>query len=524
MKKIIFFLLFVNVLFADTITLTSGISISGNVEKGEMDYYKISASNGDTVTVLLDGMDNDADLHVRKGALPNGGTYDCKSTNGGTNSDTCSITLTSDEDIYIRIYGYRTANYQVTATIEAGGNDGLNISGSVAQGETKFYTVSALAGQTVNAVLDGLDADADLYVRIAAKPTGETYDCKSTQGGINSDSCSVTVNENAIVHIAVYGYRAANFTLTATVTGDDVQSITSGETVSSSVARDAINYYKISSLSGEQVTATITALTADADVYIKKGSKPSTSSYDCKSTNGGTNSDSCSIDIQSNIEVYIGIAGFRAASYTLNVTSELELIPANPEIPTVLEDAEGGTLNPNWETVRGGIDGYIHPTPNIAGAPTGTGVMVHQADGNAGSAFRYHLPVNNTSQRVLSMDCGGLPNHRMRGMRKGYIPHHGVGVVVETREGRRIMTWDSWYTHQGYGPRKTDNGHNVFLNYPAPVEMVRGWYAPTNLWTHFEVNLDDALHALEPNNDIIRIVLFHTTGGYLDNITLSAAN
>ena len=326
------------------------------------------------------------------------------------------------------------------------------------------------------------------------------------------------------MHIAVYGYRAANFTLTATVTGDDVQSITSGETVSSSVARGAINYYKISSLSGEQVTATITALTADADVYIKKGSKPSTSSYDCKSTNGGTNSDSCSIDIQSNIEVYIGVAGFRAAGYTLNVTSELELIPANPAIPTVLEDAEGGTLNPNWITVRGGIDGYIHPTPNIAGAPTGTGVMVHQADGYGDSRYRYHLPVNNTSQRVLSMDCGGLPNHRMRGMSKGYIPHHGVGVVVETREGRRIMTWDSWYTHQGDGPKKVDNGHNVFLNYPAPVEMVRGWYAPTNLWKHFEVNLDDALHALEPDNDIIRITMFHTTGGYLDNITLSAAN
>ena len=162
MKKIIFFLLFANVLFANTTTLTSGTTVSGNVERDAIDYYKISASNGDTVTVLLDGLDADADLHIRKGALPNGGTYDCKSTNGGTNSDTCSITLTSDEDIYIRIYGFRAANYQVTATIEgAGGNDGLNISGSIAKGKTKFYTVSALAGQTVNAVLDGLDADAE---------------------------------------------------------------------------------------------------------------------------------------------------------------------------------------------------------------------------------------------------------------------------------------------------------------------------------------------------------------------------
>ena len=124
------------------------------------------------------------------------------------------------------------------------------------------------------------------------------------------------------------------------------------------------------------------------------------------------------------------------------------------------------------------------------------------------------------------MDMGGLPNHKFDNYSesyRGYIPHSSVGVIVETRLGRRFMNWDSWYTHQGYSPRRDDNGHNVFLKYPAPVEMVRGWYAPTTLWTHFKVNLDDELHRLEPNNEIIRITQFFTTGGYLDNITLSQA-
>jgi hypothetical protein len=226
------------------------------------------------------------------------------------------------------------------------------------------------------------------------------------------------------------------------------------------------------------------------------------------------------------MEVYIGVVGFRAASYNLVVTATKELIPANPQIPTVLEDAEGGTLNPNWVTVRGDKPGYIWPTPDIPGAPSGTGVMVHHANGQGDSLYRYELPVNNTSQRILSMDCGGLPNHVFSGWGssyKGYIPHHSVGVVVETKLGQRIMTWDSWYTHQGAGPKKNDNGHNVFLNYPAPVEMVRGWYAPIDTWKHFEVNLDTELARLEPNNRIYKIVQFHTTGGYLDNITLSAA-
>ncbi len=527
MKKIIFFILFVNVLFADVTTITSANTVSGNVAEGEIAYYKISASNGDTVTTLLNGLNDDADVHVRIGAQPTGGVYDCKSTNGGTNSDSCSVTLSTDADVYIRVYGYRTTNYQVTATIEhSQGENVLNISDSVAKGETKFYTVDALEGQSLNTILEGLSDDADLYMRIGAKPTGSTYDCKSSNGGANNDSCSVTLSQNATVHIAVYGYRATPYTLLAKLTGENIPTLTSGQSISDSVARNAIKYYKINALFGDDVTATISGLTADADIFIKKGSKPTSSSYDCKSTNGGTTSDSCTINVLDDMEVFIGVSGFRAAEYNLVVTAATVQIPANPEIPTVLEDAEGGTLNPNWITARGDKPGYIFPTPDIPGAPAGTGVMVHHADGSAESAYRYELPVNNTSQRVLSMDCGGLPDHKFSHYsesHRGYIPHHGVGVVVETKLGERIMTWDSWYTHQGAGPKLYDNGHNVFLNYPAPVEMVRGWYAPIDTWKHFEVNLDTELARLEPTNRIYKIVQFFTTGGYLDNITLSAA-
>jgi hypothetical protein len=124
------------------------------------------------------------------------------------------------------------------------------------------------------------------------------------------------------------------------------------------------------------------------------------------------------------------------------------------------------------------------------------------------------------------MDIGGLPDHLFEGWAegyRGYIPHYSVGVVVETKFGERIMDWNSWYTHQGYDPKINDNGQNVFLEYPSPVEMVRGWYAPTNTWVHFEVNLETELQRLEPNNRIYKITQFFTTGGYLDNITLSSA-
>ena len=353
-------MLFINVLFADVITLTSDQEVSSTIAQGEIVHYKIAASNGNTVNIVLNGLSDDADLHVRIGAIAKGGTYDCKSTNGGTTADSCSVTLTSNNDVYIRIYGYRATNYTVKATIENAAGEGvLNISDAVTLRETKFYTVPALQGQTLEALLDGLNADADLYLRVGAEPTGSEYDCKSSNGGTTADSCSVTLTQDDTVHIAVYGYRATNYTLTASLNEGATPTLTSGHAVSGSVARSAIKYYKINSSYGDKVIATISDLTADADIYIKKGEKPTASSFDCKSTNGGTEADSCSIDILENTEVYIGVSGFRAANYNLLVTSEREMIPANPQIPTVLEDAEGGTLNPNWVTVRGDKPAYI---------------------------------------------------------------------------------------------------------------------------------------------------------------------
>ena len=427
MKKIIFFLMFANLLFANDTSVVSGQTLSGHVNRGESNYYIISASRGDTITSQLRGLSNNADLYVRAGRRPTSSRNHCHSTHGGRQNESCSITLTRNARVYVRVYGRRATNYQITVT-RGGGNGG-------------------------------------------------------------------------------------------------VTTLVSGEVVSGSVARGEMKYYKINAHAGERVRATISELTNHAHIYLRRGSRPTRSAYHCRGVRMGVSSNSCALNISSDTEVFIGVSGFRASDYLLTATAGVELIPANPEIPTVLEDAEGGTLNPNWQIVIGNEPGYIYPTPHIPGAPSGTGVLVHHASGGA-TLYRYHLPVNNTSQRVLSMDIGGLPNHKFNnGIPRGYIPHYGVGVIVETKFGRRFMTWDSWYAHQGYPPRKHDNGHNIFLNYPSPVEMVRGYgYASTRLWNHFEVNLDDALHALEPNNDIIRITTFHTTGGYLDNITLSAAN
>ena len=305
-------------------TITSGEVVSNSVIQGEIHHYKISVSTGETVTILLDGLDNDADLHVRKGREAKGGTYDCKSTNGGTNSDSCSLTLTSDEDVFIRIYGFRATSYQVTATIQNDDGELLNVSDTVVEGETKFYTVSALAGQSINSILDGLSGDGDLYVRVGSKPTRSIYDCKSTNGTMISDSCSIFLSENNTVHIAVYGYRDTNYTLKVSAVNNEAIELTSGVALEGSVNRTETKFYKITGENGAIVESLISSLSADADLYIRVGEKPTLSEYDCSSRHGGTTNDSCSLTLNGNRDIYVAVYGFRAANYEIKVTLNMQ--------------------------------------------------------------------------------------------------------------------------------------------------------------------------------------------------------
>jgi bacterial leucyl aminopeptidase len=59
--------------------------------------------------------------------------------------------------------------------------------------------------------------------------------------------------------------------------------------------------------------------TGDTDLYVRKTTVPTTSSYDCKS-DGSTSTESCSINMTANGDVYVLLNGYSASSYTLTVT------------------------------------------------------------------------------------------------------------------------------------------------------------------------------------------------------------
>jgi leucyl aminopeptidase len=69
---------------------------------------------------------------------------------------------------------------------------------------------------------------------------------------------------------------------------------------------------------GGSLTAATTG-TGDVDLYVRKTSVPTTSTYTCKS-DGSSATESCTVNMTANGDVYVLLKGYSASSYTLKVT------------------------------------------------------------------------------------------------------------------------------------------------------------------------------------------------------------
>ena len=186
---------------------------------------------------------------------------------------------------------------------------------------------------------------------------------------------------------------------------------------------------------------------------------------------------------------------------------------------TVYEDAESA-ISPNWKHVSGSIkplrvaDGFNS---------RGTLVLTPEWIDDYTNKSEFHLAMNNSTQKILEVDMGGLANYRLTNLdNTGYIQHHSIGLYVHTKNGTRALLWDSFFNH---GNVKAFTNDGYWLNYPSPVEHVRGYTGAGGLavdqWAHFKVDVEKELQKLEPNNTLISIDTFFATGGFLDNLKLS---
>ena len=209
------------------------------VNRGTYKYYKIKAYAGDTVKVDLTDMDANANLYVRVGAQASKERSDDKSVNGGHShnpmNESCSVSVDEDSYVYIAVYAplygsYSKVKHSIKASITTSLRSGEPKVRTVDKGKYKYYKIKAHAGDTVKVNLYDMDANGNLYVKVGSQASIKSFDRNSENGGeshdATPDSCSVPVNKDGYVYIAVhaptYGcYKNVEHTIMASVSSGE---------------------------------------------------------------------------------------------------------------------------------------------------------------------------------------------------------------------------------------------------------------------------------------------------------------
>ncbi len=166
-----------------------------------------------------------------------------------------------------------------------------------ATGSATYFTITVPAGASnLSFNMSGGSGDADLYVRFGSQPTTSSYDCRPYKGG-NAENCSFATPQAGVYHVMISGYSAyAGMSLVADYTAPAGGGSTGGGGTLENLSATKGNWlhYTITVPAGmSSLTATSFGGTGDADLYVRRGSQPTTTTYDCRPYKNGSN-ESCS--------------------------------------------------------------------------------------------------------------------------------------------------------------------------------------------------------------------------------------
>ncbi|HUQ05497.1 MAG TPA: M4 family metallopeptidase [Kofleriaceae bacterium] len=206
-----------------------------------------------------------------------------------------------------------------------GGGDGVLVSGtpvsalSDVSGGQKFWKIDVPANQnSLTITIAGGTGDADLYVQFGTKPTTAAYACRPYKNG-NAETCTFSPPQAGTYWVMLHAYAAySGVTLTGTYAanggGGGDPYLTNGTAVTNiSGAASSAQYWRIQTPAGRTLSVSITGANGDADLYTRLGSRPTTSTYNCRPyLNGST--ETCNITNTSAGDYYVMVRGY--AAYT----------------------------------------------------------------------------------------------------------------------------------------------------------------------------------------------------------------
>jgi hypothetical protein len=222
------------------------------------------------------------------------------------NIDSAQFVLVSGEEDNVYYPGFSGGGGGVTPP-------GMEFEGDADQGEDLFFETGTLAAGNYTVTMTGPAGDADLYVRVGSRPTKTLYDCRPYDGGSNEE-CKVTLTSSTKIHIMVNGYAAGSNAFQIKVTGSAAPPPTSwtGMLETGSVVKDQEKRFQTPTLPVGRYTFSMTG-TGDADLYVRTGAAPTTTSYECRPYSSGS-TENCVINLNAAAPIHVMVRGYAASS------------------------------------------------------------------------------------------------------------------------------------------------------------------------------------------------------------------
>jgi subtilisin family serine protease len=206
------------------------------------------------------------------------------------------------------------------------------LNGPVGNGTWSYYFLDVEAG-TSQLVVDlfDLDGDANLYLRSGAKPTLDFYTCVDYDYyGTTNRRCVITQpaagrwwvginneDEDVDIHYALRASWGASFDreLANHSPVDDFQV--------ASVRGGTWKYYFIDVEAGSSdLRVALANLSADADLYVRQGSKPDRSNHVCSSTEASTLPEACNVANPAPGRWWVGVNNFAVGTISYRVRAD----------------------------------------------------------------------------------------------------------------------------------------------------------------------------------------------------------
>jgi pseudolysin/vibriolysin len=222
-----------------------------------------------------------------------------------------------------------------TSSCAGGGGGGGSTGGPLTKGVT-VTGIGASTGSSVNYTLvvpagatnlvftqSGGTGDSDMYVKFGSAPTDTSYDCRPYVSG-NGETCTFAAPQAGTYYVRLKAYSTFSG---VSLKGDYATGgggggscggtvLCSGTAValpSKSKGGVSSNYTLVVPSGSTSAVISISGGTGDADLYVKLGSAPTTSSYSCRPYLTGNN-ETCTFNAPTAGTYYINVRAYAAYS------------------------------------------------------------------------------------------------------------------------------------------------------------------------------------------------------------------